>query len=108
MSNDTEAVATTAPPLYTHPTLRTTTQEELAGRLEAIRARRLVAAIEFKSAEANRLAREHATLGAKWTALASKLSKHEYAIREQIEKFEKELNQLIQLNNQMATLEIDH
>lgn len=106
MSSDTEAVASS--PLYTHPIFRTTAQEELAGRLEAIRARRLVAAIEFKSAEANRLAREHATLGAKWTALASKLSKHEYAIREQIEKFEKELNQLIQLNNQMATLEIDH
>jgi valyl-tRNA synthetase len=93
-------------PIYTHPTLRTTTHETLRDRIEQIRARRLVAAMEFKSAEANRLKKEHGKLTEKWEALAAKLSKKEYSLQEEVEKFEADLNKLIQIHNQMSVLEV--
>lgn len=102
--SDTEAVAET--PLYTHPNIREKTHDELLARLDQIRSRRLVAALEFKAAEQNRLEKEHGKLTTQWETLASKLSKKEYALREEIEKFEKDLNKLIQIHNQMKVLEV--
>ena len=103
---DTSVVEEQTP--YSHPKLREMTHEKLLQNLEEIRARRLVAALEFKTAEANRLEREHDKLTDKWNALAAKLSKKEYAIREEIAKFEQEVNKLIAISNQMKIMEVDH
>lgn len=99
----TEAVAEGT--IYTHATIREVTHSELVERLTRIRQRRLIAAIEFKSASQLRIAKEHAKLVEKWEKLAAKLSKVEYSIVEQIDKFEKEINQLIQISNQAKILE---
>jgi len=105
---DTEPVATDLDPegiIYTHPKIREKTHHELLERLDQIRGRRLVAAMEFKTAERSRLDKEHDKLSDQWTKLAAKLSKKEYSIREDIEKFEADVNKLIQIHNQASVLE---
>ncbi len=91
--------------IYTHPKIREKTHSELLERLEQIRGRRIVSAMEFKTALQHRLEKEHDKLSDQWTKLAAKLSKKEFSIREDIEKFEQDVNKLIQIHNQASVLE---
>ncbi len=92
-------------PLYTHPTLRTAREDDLRNRLENIRSRRLVAALEHQQLATIRIEKEHTKLNDKWEASESRISKKLYKIMEDIEAVDKELTKLTQLHNQLTLLE---
>lgn len=95
----------TTSPLYTHPTIRNEHHDRFIARLEDLRARRLVTAMEHKAAVTKRLQVEHEKLNHKWETLCSKIDKKLYALQEAIEAAEADVNKLIALNNQMAIME---
>lgn len=92
-------------PIYTHPNIRDLTSNELHQRLEIIRNRRLITALEFQSAQAKRLDKEGDKLGEKWSKLRDRISTRIAKATEEVQKAEKELQQLIAISNQIANLE---
>lgn len=92
-------------PIYTHPNIRQLTAEELHNRLDVIRNRRLITAIEFQSAQAKRLDKEGDKLSEKWSKLRDRVSTRIAKATEEIEKAEKELQQLTAISNQLFILE---
>jgi hypothetical protein len=95
----------TSTQLYTHPTLREQNHNDLRFRLEQIRNRRLVAAIEYK--QNSDIKREKASnkLLSQYRAQSETLRRKLVKIDEDIEKFDRALDKLITMSHQMSLLE---
>lgn len=102
---DTSDLTFTSSPLYTHPTIRSLSSEELHERLGAIRVRRLLVAREFQSNQLKRLDKEGSKLSEKWTKLSARIETRLNKVTDEIIKAEKELEELGRLSNQTSLLE---
>lgn len=91
--------------LYTHPSIRQLTAEQLDQRLSAIRSRRLITAIEFQTAQNKRLDKEGGKLSEKWAKTRDAISTKLARAQEDIEKAEKLLEQLAAISSQLTILE---
>lgn len=91
--------------IYTHPNIRQLSIDQLHDRLTIIRNRRLITAIEFQSAQAKRLDKEGDKLSEKWSKLRDRISTRIAKATEEVEKAEKDLQQLTAISNQLAVLE---
>ena len=91
--------------LYTHPSIRDLSQDQLRERLTRIRNRRLVAAIEFKTKQHVRLDNEGGKLAEQWTKLRDRLSTKLAKWEEEADKIDEELQKLEKLSNQLSLLD---
>lgn len=91
--------------LYTHPSLRDLSQDGLRERLNRIRNRRLVAAIEFRSKQHTRLDSEGSKLSDQWNKLRDSLSTKLAQWEEAADKIDEGLQKLEKISNQMKLLE---
>ena len=114
----TEAVITTTQPtdkhnvfeftkgsIYTHPSLRDLTQDQLHERLSRIRNRRLVAALEFKTKQHVRLDSEGSKLSEQWSKLRDRISTKLAQMEEAVDKIDDDLLKLEKLSNQLKNLD---
>lgn len=118
MIDTTEAVVSTAKPtdkhnvfeftkgsIYTHPSIRDLTQDALRERLNRIRNRRLVAALEFKTKQHVRLDSEGSKLSEQWARLRDRISTKLAQMEETVDKIDDELLKLEKLSNQLKNLD---
>ncbi len=92
-------------PIYTHPSIRDLSANELHERLTRLRNRRLVAALEFRSKKLDRLDKEGTKLSEQWGKLVDRLSSKIAKLEEDIDKVDDELKKLEKLSNQIKVLE---
>lgn len=101
----TEDTLFTESKLYTLPDIRAHTIEQLQDRLEIIRQRRLVTAIEFQSKMEHKLNKEGHKLTEQWTKAAARIAKKIEDINADFAVIDKELQKLTELHHKLSILE---
>ena len=102
MSNDTALVMDDSP-LYTHPKLREQKHEALLARLDIVRARRLVAALDHKTAHDKKMAKLSEKLGEQWERQDTRNTNNLVKVNDLITTIEKGIQKQIELGH---TLEL--
>lgn len=93
--------------LYTHPNIREKTHEQLLFRLDIIRNRRLVAAIEYKADSDRKRAQISAKLLSQYAALNDRNRLKLNKIFEMIEDVDRSIGKQIELSHKMSIVEED-
>lgn len=91
--------------LYTHPTIREKTHDQLLFRLEAIRNRRLMAAIEYKADSDRKRALASAKLLSQYQALNDRNRQKLNRIEELIEDIDRSIGKQIELSHKINLME---
>lgn len=91
--------------MYNHPDIRTQTHDQMRFRLDQIRNRRLVAAIEFKSVQDAKTEKLDAKLGDQWEKLSIRCAKKLEKINEELNDIDQILKKLVDLNHKKALTE---
>lgn len=91
--------------LYTHPNIRDVTRSELEMRLEALRGRRLLVAIEARDKIGEKLRKERTKADQQWNKAAERVQKRLLKMNEDIERTETDLKKMATLDHQLAGLE---
>lgn len=92
-------------PIYTHPDIRTLSHEKLLSRLQNIRDRRLVNAIQYESARVARAHKAGATLQLQWEKINETNRLALYKIDDALDKFEKSLSKQIEISHKISLVE---
>jgi multidrug resistance efflux pump len=88
--------------IYTHPNIREIAHEELIFRLDNIRNRRLVAAIEYKALATAKKEKATAKLRSQYEALSDKIRRNLNKVDEQMETIDRDLGKLVELGHRMS------
>ncbi len=96
---DTETVTDIV--IYSHPKLEQLTLDQLRLRLDAIRNRRLIAAINFKTTAEQRISVYNSKVGDQRDRLVLKTQRDIDAVDEKIAKIEEAISKIISLDNQL-------
>lgn len=91
--------------LYTPPDIRKVEIATLSNRLETVRQRRLIAAVEYQKKATARVDKEANKFAEQYTKLRERLEKKMTSIREDLDAFDRDLNKLIDLSNKLAITE---
>lgn len=92
-------------PLYNHPTLRSISHDALVERLQQIRDRRLVAAIQYESVRKTKLEKLSLSLREKWEKQDERNRLALIKIDEMIDKFDASLRKQIQIAHDLTLTE---
>lgn len=92
-------------PLYTHPTIRSERHEYLLNRLQQIRDRRLVTALQYESARVDKLQRLNATLSAQYEKVDERNRLDLVKVDELIDKLERGISKQIELAHKLTLTE---
>ena len=92
-------------PIYDHPTIRSLKHDELTERLQQIRDRRLVAAIQYESVRKTKLEKLSLSLMDKWEKQDERNRLALIKIDEAIDKFEAGINKQIQIAHDLTLTE---
>ena len=101
----TENTNSPASPLYNHPTLRSSSHEFLSERLQQIRDRRLVAAIQFEAVRKTKVERLNLSLREKWERQNERNRLALTKIDEAIDKFEASMRKQMDIAHNIALTE---
>lgn len=94
-----------ASPLYNHPTLRSSSHEFLTERLQQLRDRRLVAAIQYEAVRKTKVERLNASLREKWERQNERNRLSLAKIDEAIDKFEASVRKQAQISHDLDLTE---
>ena len=92
--------------IYTHPTLRTKSHDQLLIRLQGIRDRRLLAAIEHKSAADARQAKLADKIADQWEKLNERNKNKLAKISQELSDLEASINRQIELGHKLSIVEL--
>lgn len=88
--------------IYSHPTLREVSHEELIFRLDNIRNRRLVAALEHKALSAAKKEKVTIKLRSQYEKLLDDIRRQLNKLDEGMEKVDRSLGKLVELGHRMS------
>jgi len=91
--------------VYTHPNIRNLTHDQLHQKLDMIRNKRLITAMEFKTAQEKRMDKEGLKLSEQWAKLRDRTLTRMAKVNEELDKAEGEIRKLIEISNQLSHLE---
>lgn len=88
--------------IYSHPKLREVAHEELIFRLDNIRNRRLVAALEHKALVAAKREKASIKLKTQYAKLGDDIRRHLNKLDEAMDKIDRDLGKLIEIGHRMS------
>jgi len=91
--------------IYSHPTIHEKTHDELLFRLDQIRNRRLVAAIEYRTAAEKRMEKENAKLTDQWEKLRDRLQAKIIKLDMDINDIEKGIQKMTEISHKIKLTE---
>ena len=92
-------------PIYNHPNIKSLRHQDLIDRLEDIRNRRLLAALDFKAAKEAKMARLADKLKEQYDKLEQKILVKLSKVESDINMLDNDINKLISISHKTALME---